>query len=47
MAPAKLEGERRGLAYLVLHATEMGRPMYEKLGWQHSAEMGLHLTAPA
>ncbi len=46
MARAKLEGERRGLAYLALHATEMGRPMYEKLGWQQTAEMGLHLAEP-
>jgi ribosomal protein S18 acetylase RimI-like enzyme len=46
MARAKLEGERRGLDYLVLHATDMGRPMYEKLGWKQTAEMGLHLAEP-
>jgi GNAT superfamily N-acetyltransferase len=46
MARAKAEGERRGLAFLALHATEMGRPMYEKLGWTQTAEMGLHLGEP-
>jgi len=44
MARATLEGERRGLAFLVLHATEKGRPLYEKLGWQQTAEMALQLT---
>jgi ribosomal protein S18 acetylase RimI-like enzyme len=46
MGRATAEGERRGLDYLVLHATDMGRPLYEKLGWQLTAEMGLHLAEP-
>jgi ribosomal protein S18 acetylase RimI-like enzyme len=35
------EGERRGLDYLVLHATSQGRGLYEKLGWAATTEMGL------
>jgi GNAT superfamily N-acetyltransferase len=37
------EGRRRGLELMVLHATAMGRPMYEKLGWTQTAEMSLSL----
>jgi GNAT superfamily N-acetyltransferase len=37
------EARRRGLQLMVLHATEMGRPLYEKLGWTPTAEMRLEL----
>jgi GNAT superfamily N-acetyltransferase len=37
------EGRRRGLDLMVLHATAMGRPMYEKLGWGPTSEMSLSL----
>lgn len=37
------EGRRRGLELMILHATAMGRPMYEKLGWGQTAEMSLSL----
>jgi GNAT superfamily N-acetyltransferase len=37
------EGRRRGIAYMVLHATRMGRPMYEKLGWTQTSEMSIGL----
>jgi hypothetical protein len=30
---------------MVLHATAMGRPMYEKLGWSQTAEMSLSLRS--
>jgi GNAT superfamily N-acetyltransferase len=43
MRLATAEGRRRGLATMVLHATAMGRPMYEKLGWAQTAEMSLQL----
>jgi GNAT superfamily N-acetyltransferase len=33
MELAMAEGRRRGLQYMILHATAQGRPMYEKLGW--------------
>lgn len=29
----------RGLHYAVLHATDMGRPLYERLGWSQTTEM--------
>lgn len=41
MAAAREEAKRRGLAFVVLHATEQGRPLYERLGWEQTAEMGL------
>ncbi|THD81807.1 MAG: GNAT family N-acetyltransferase [Phenylobacterium sp.] len=43
MARATEEGRRRGLAYLVLHATAMARPMYDKLGWAQTSEMSISL----
>lgn len=38
------EGRRRGLQLMVLHATAMGRPLYERLGWAATAEMALDLA---
>ncbi len=38
------EGRRRGLAYLILHATTDGRPLYDQLGWTATAEMALSLS---
>ena len=40
---AEAEGRRLGLAYMFLHATAMGRPMYEKRGWAATAEMAISL----
>ncbi|MFN3522652.1 MAG: GNAT family N-acetyltransferase [Phenylobacterium sp.] len=37
------EARHRGIAYMVLHATQMGRPLYEGLGWRASSEMTLSL----
>lgn len=36
------EGEfgRRGIGYLILHATAQGRPLYERSGWMTTTEMG-------
>lgn len=31
---------RRGVAFAVLHASDMGRPVYEGLGWMAMPEMG-------
>ena len=42
---ARHDAIRRGLQYLVLHSTKMGRPLYEKLGWRQTSEMGLALPA--
>jgi len=45
MGLATDEGRRLGLDYLALHATEKGRPLYEKLGWKLGREMGLSLKS--
>jgi GNAT superfamily N-acetyltransferase len=37
------EARRRGLDHLILHATPMGRPLYQALGWTQTSEMGLSL----
>lgn len=39
MQLAEQELARRGVALLVLHATEKGRPLYAGLGWSASSEM--------
>ena len=40
MERAEEEFRRRGVGFEVLHASEMGRPVYEKLGWSAMPEMG-------
>ncbi len=37
------EARRRGLDHMILHATPMGRPLYEAPGWTRTSEMGLSL----
>lgn len=37
------ECKRRGLHLAVLHASQMGQPIYEELGWKMSNEMVLKL----
>jgi GNAT superfamily N-acetyltransferase len=37
------EAKRRSLQYLILHATAMAMPMYEKLGWNRTSEMSITL----
>jgi len=39
MKLGEAEFTRRGLGFAVLHATEVGRPVYEGLGWEKTAEM--------
>jgi len=43
MRLAEAEFTRRGLGFAVLHATEVGRPVYAGLGWAPTAEMAKHL----
>jgi GNAT superfamily N-acetyltransferase len=43
MERAEEEFRRRGVTYLVLHASKLGRPVYERLGWQNTAEMAKRL----
>ena len=45
MALAMKEGRHRGLNYMVLHATAMGRPLYESLGWQQTSEMAIGIRS--
>ena len=47
MDRATAEGRRRGLDLLVLHASAMGRPLYESLGWRAGTEMLLRLNGGA
>lgn len=47
MDRATAEGRARGLDYLILHATRMGRPLYEKMGWAQTSEMSLSLRDEA
>jgi len=39
MRRAEEEFQSRGITYIVLHASAMGRPVYEKLGWTSTSEM--------
>jgi ribosomal protein S18 acetylase RimI-like enzyme len=45
MTLATEEGRRRGLDLMVLHASAMGRPLYEQLGWVAGSEMMLPLAS--
>ncbi|MFT4183539.1 MAG: GNAT family N-acetyltransferase [Rhizobium sp.] len=36
---------RRGIAYAILHATEAGRPLYERVGWSRTSEMAKRLRS--
>ncbi len=46
MEMVRTEALALNLDYVTLHATRQGRPLYERLGWTPTAEMGLHLTPP-
>jgi predicted acetyltransferase len=35
---------RRGVSFAILHATRMGRPLYEQIGWTQTAEMSKRVT---
>lgn len=41
MAETTAEAKRRGIQFMILHATAQGRPLYEALGWMDTAEMAL------
>ncbi|RXH56230.1 acetyltransferase [Granulicella sibirica] len=45
LVEASYEGARElGIHYLVLHASELGRPVYERMGWKDTNEMSLMLV---
>jgi GNAT superfamily N-acetyltransferase len=39
MELGEAEIARRGVSFAVLHATRMGKPLYERLGWAGTSEM--------
>jgi GNAT superfamily N-acetyltransferase len=43
MQRGEAELKRRGIAYATLQASEKGRPLYKKLGWTSTTEMGKKL----
>jgi hypothetical protein len=43
MAAAEDEFRRRDLQYVVLHASDAGRPLYEQMGWGATNEMSKRL----
>lgn len=45
MEAAEREFKQRNLSYLVLHATQVGVPLYESLGWNRTSEMAKPMTA--
>jgi ribosomal protein S18 acetylase RimI-like enzyme len=46
MAMAEAEFARRGVQFAVLHATETGRPLYQRNGWSQTSEMSKVIAAP-
>jgi GNAT superfamily N-acetyltransferase len=41
MMMAREEARRRGIGFMVLHTTALGRPVYERLGWTPTTEMAI------
>jgi GNAT superfamily N-acetyltransferase len=41
MTLARNEAAARGIAFMTLHASSQGRPLYEKLGWKPTTEMSI------
>jgi len=46
MAMAEAEFARRGVQFAILHATEAGRPLYQRNGWSQTSEMSKVIAAP-
>ena len=44
MAAAEAELVRRGVGFVVLHASDSGRRLYEQLGWTATTELSKSLT---
>lgn len=44
MELGEAEIARRGVSFAVLHATRMGQPLYEQLGWARTSEMAKLLS---
>ncbi len=46
MQLGEAEFAERGVSFAILHATRMGRPLYEKIGWAQTAEMSKQIQQP-
>jgi predicted acetyltransferase len=46
MALAEAEFAQRGVDFAILHATQAGRPIYERDGWRQTSEMSKVLSPP-
>lgn len=44
MQIAESEFAKRGIDFAVLHATEVGKPVYEQKGWMRTSEMAKQIT---
>jgi GNAT superfamily N-acetyltransferase len=44
MQLGEAELARRGVSFAILHATRMGRPLYEKIGWAQTSEMSKRVS---
>lgn len=47
MALGEDELARRGATFAILHATEAGRPLYQREGWRPTSEMSKVIAGPA
>jgi ribosomal protein S18 acetylase RimI-like enzyme len=45
MGLGEAELRKRGVSYGVLHATRMGKPLYERMGWAGTSEMAKILAS--
>lgn len=44
MQIAETEFAGRGITYALLHATQVGKPVYEQIGWMGTSEMAKSIT---
>ena len=44
MQLAEAEFARRGISFAVLHATQVGKPVYKQIGWMGTSEMAKAIT---
>lgn len=44
MQLGEAEFARRGITFAVLHATQVGKPVYEQMGWMGTSEMAKSIT---
>ena len=47
MLTMQAEAREQGIGYLALHASDLGRPVYERMGWRATNEMSMHTELAA